>query len=305
VGDFKMGSILVTGGAGFIGSHLAERLLNEGYNVIIIDNLSRGNLNNLLNVRESVKFIKGDIRDYNLMNDLIKNSEVIFHLASLSRVISCIKDPELCFKVNVEGTEIIARLASKHGKKLIFSSSREVYGTAKYIPVDEDHPLNPENPYGASKVAAESIIKAYSKCYGLNYIILRLTNVYGPRDFDRVIPIFIKNAQEGKDLIVYGADKVLDFIYIDDVINAFVKSIEVDEGYILNIGSNTGTSLLELAKLVKKITGGKGNILIKDKRKGEVDKFVADIKKAKEVLKWKPTVELEEGIKRIVKGTYG
>jgi UDP-glucose 4-epimerase len=267
--------------------------------------LSRGNLNNLLNVRESVKFIKGGIRDYNLMNDLIKNSEVIFHLASLSRVISCIKDPELCFKVNVEGTEIIARLASKHGKKLIFSSSREVYGTAKYIPVDEDHPLNPENPYGASKVAAESIIKAYSKCYGLNYIILRLTNVYGPRDFDRVIPIFIKNAQEGKDLIVYGADKVLDFIYIDDVINAFVKSIEVDEGYILNIGSNTGTSLLELAKLVKKITGGKGNILIKDKRKGEVDKFVADIKKAKEVLKWKPTVELEEGIKRIVKGTYG
>jgi UDP-glucose 4-epimerase len=132
-----------------------------------------------------------------------------------------------------------------------------------------------------------------------------LTNVYGPRDFDRVIPIFIKNAQEGKDLIVYGADKVLDFIYIDDVINAFVKSIEVDEAYILNIGSNTGTSLLELAKLVKKITGGKGNILIKDKRKGEVDKFVADIKKAKEVLKWKPTVELEEGIKRIVKGTYG
>jgi UDP-glucose 4-epimerase len=167
--------------------------------------------------------------------------------------------------------------------------------------VDESHPLNPENPYGASKVAAEGIIRAYSKCYGLNYTILRLTNVYGPRDFDRVIPTFIKSAQEGKDLIVYGADKVLDFIYIDDVVNAFINSIEIDENHVLNIGSGIGTSILELAKLVKKITGGNGNILVKEKRKGEVDKFIASIEKAKEVLKWKPTVELEEGIRHTVK----
>jgi UDP-glucose 4-epimerase len=300
VGGFKVGSILVTGGAGFIGSHLAEKLINEGYNVIIIDNLSRGNLNNLLNVRESVKFIKGDIRDYNLMNDLIKNSEVIFHLASLSRVIPCIKDPELCFKVNVEGTEIIARLSSKYGKKLIFSSSREVYGTAKYIPVDEDHPLNPENSYGISKVYAEKIIETYAKNYKLSYVILRLSNVYGERDFDRVIPIFIENALNNKSLIVYGVDKLLDFIYIDDVVNALVKSMYVNENYILNIGSGVGTRILELAELIKRTVNRNVNIVIKEKRKGEVDKFVANIDRAKKILKWTPKISLENGLKHMI-----
>ena len=296
-----MGYVLVTGGAGFVGSHLVERLVKEGYRVILVDNLLRGNMSNLPRLLKDAEFVEGDIRNYELMDGIIRKVDTVIHLAALSRVMPSIENPELCFENNVKGTEIIARLCSKYNRKLIFSSSREVYGTAKYLPVDESHPLNPENPYGASKVAAESIIRAYSKCYGLNYTILRLTNVYGPRDFGRVIPIFIKDAQEGKDLIVYGADKVLDFIYIDDVVNAFINSIEIDEGHVLNIGSGIGASIFELAKLVKKITGGNGNILVKQKRKGEVDKFIANIEKAKEVLKWKPTVELEEGIRRTVK----
>jgi UDP-glucose 4-epimerase len=301
VGVFEMGSILVTGGAGFIGSHLVERLVKEGYRVYLLDNLLRGNMNNLSRVLKDVEFVEGDIRNYELMDGIVRKVDVVIHLAALSRVMPSIENPELCFENNVKGTEIVARLCSKYNRKLIFSSSREVYGTAKYLPVDESHPLNPENPYGASKVAAESIIRAYSKCYGLNYTILRLTNVYGPRDFGRVIPIFIKDAQEGKDLIVYGADKVLDFIYVDDVVNAFINSIEIDEDHVLNIGSGIGTSILELAKLVKKITGGNGIILVKEKRKGEVDKFIANIEKAKGVLKWKPTVELEEGIRHTAK----
>lgn len=296
-----MGSILVTGGAGFVGSHLVERLVKEGYRVYLLDNLLRGNMNNLSRVLKDVEFVEGDIRNYELMDGIVRKVDVVIHLAALSRVMPSIENPELCFENNVKGTEIVARLCSKYNRKLIFSSSREVYGTAKYLPVDESHPLNPENPYGASKVAAESIIRAYSKCYGLNYTILRLTNVYGPRDFGRVIPIFIKDAQEGKDLIVYGADKVLDFIYVDDVVNAFINSIEIDEDHVLNIGSGIGTSILELAKLVKKITGGNGIILVKEKRKGEVDKFIANIEKAKGVLKWKPTVELEEGIRHTAK----
>jgi len=298
---FEVGYVLVTGGAGFVGSHLVERLVKEGYRVILVDNLLRGNMSNLPRLLKDAEFVEGDIRNYELMDGIIRKVDTVIHLAALSRVMPSIENPELCFENNVKGTEIIARLCSKYNRKLIFSSSREVYGTAKYLPVDESHPLNPENPYGASKVAAESIIRAYSKCYGLNYTILRLTNVYGSRDFDRVIPTFIKDAQEGKDLIVYGADKVLDFIYIDDVVNAFINSIEIDEDHVLNIGSGIGTSILELAKLVKKITGGNGNILVKEKRKGEVDKFIANIEKAKEVLKWKPTVGLEEGIRRTVK----
>jgi len=296
-----MGSILVTGGAGFIGSHLVERLVEEGYSVIVVDNLLRGTLNNLSNVLDRVKFVKGDIGNYELMEELIKNSEVIFHLASFSRVIPSIENPELCFKINVEGTEIIARLCSKYHGKLIFSSSREVYGTPKYLPVDESHPLNPENPYGASKVSGEKIIEAYAKSYGLNYVNLRLANVYGPRDFDRVIPIFIENALKGKDLIVYGADKILDFVYIDDVINAFIAAMDSNENQTLNIGSCVGVSIVELANLIKKVTGKEVGIIIKEKRKGEVDKFITDIRRAREALNWEPRINLEEGLRRTVK----
>jgi UDP-glucose 4-epimerase len=297
----KMGSVLVTGGAGFIGSHLVEKLVEEGYSVIVVDNLLRGKLNNLSNILDRIEFVKGDIRNYALMEKLIKNSEVIFHLASLSRVIPSIENPELCFKINVEGTEIIARLCSKHHKKLIFSSSREVYGAPKYLPVDEAHPLNPENPYGASKVSGEKIIEAYAKNYGLSYAILRLANVYGSRDFDRVIPIFIKNSLEEKDLVVYGVNKILDFVYIDDVINAFISAMNSNVNQTLNIGAGVGVSIIELANLVKRITGKEVKIIVKEKRKGEVDKFIADIKRAKEVLNWEPKINLEEGLRRIVK----
>jgi UDP-glucose 4-epimerase len=296
-----MGSVLVTGGAGFIGSHLVEKLVEKGYSVIVVDNLLRGKLNNLSNVLDKIKFVKGDIRNYELMEELVKNSEVVFHLASLSKVIPSIENPKLCFKINVEGTEIIARLCSKYHKKLIFSSSREVYGAPKYLPVDEAHPLNPENPYGASKVSGEKIIEAYTKSYGLSYVTLRLTNVYGSRDFDRVIPIFIKNALKEIDLVVYGVNKILDFVYIDDVINAFTAAMDFNENQTLNIGSSVGVSLIELVNLIKKITSKEVKIIVKEKRKGEVDKFIADIKRAKEVLNWEPKINLEEGLRRVVK----
>ena len=297
----KMGSILVTGGAGFIGSHLVEKLVEKGYSVIAVDNLLRGKLNNLSNVLDKIKFVKGDIRSYKLMEELVKNSEIVFHLASLSRVIPSIENPKLCFKNNVEGTEIVARLCSEYHKKLIFSSSREVYGAPKYLPVDEAHPLNPENPYGASKVSGEKIIEAYAKSYGLNYVTLRLTNVYGSRDFDRVIPIFIKNALKEEDLVVYGVNKILDFVYIDDIINAFTAAMDSNENQTLNIGSGVGVSITELVNLIKKVTRREVKITVKEKRKGEIDKFIADIKRAKEVLNWEPKINLEEGLRLIVR----
>jgi len=296
-----MGSILVTGGAGFIGSHLVEKLVEKGYSVIAVDNLLRGKLNNLSNVLDKIKFVKGDIRSYKLMEELVKNSEIVFHLASLSRVIPSIENPKLCFKNNVEGTEIVARLCSEYHKKLIFSSSREVYGAPKYLPVDEAHPLNPENPYGASKVSGEKIIEAYAKSYGLNYVTLRLTNVYGSRDFDRVIPIFIKNALKEEDLVVYGVNKILDFVYIDDIINAFTAAMDSNENQTLNIGSGVGVSITELVNLIKKVTRREVKITVKEKRKGEIDKFIADIKRAKEVLNWEPKINLEEGLRLIVR----
>jgi len=296
-----MGRILVTGGAGFIGSHLTKRLIEKGYDVIVLDNLSRGKVDNISQVMQTIDFIKGDIRDYELIDRLIKNIDVVIHLAALSRVQPSIENPELCFDINVKGTEIIARICSKYNKKLIFASSREVYGTPKYLPVDEGHSLNPENPYGTSKVAAESIIRAYSKCYGLEYIILRLANVYGPRDFDRVIPIFINKALKNEKLVVYGKDKILDFIYISDVVSAFIKALEINErNLILNVGSGIGTKLIDLAELIKNIVSSNSRIIIKETRNGEVEEFIADISKIRSILKWYPEIDLSNGIRHSI-----
>jgi len=296
-----VGYVLVTGGAGFIGSHLVERLVKEGYRVYLLDNLLRGNMNNLPRLLKDVEFVEGDIRNYELMDGIVRKVDTVIHLAALSRVMPSIENPELCFENNVKGTEIVARLCSKYNRKLIFSSSREVYGTAKYLPVDESHPLNPENPYGASKVAAESIIKAYSKCYGLSYTILRLTNVYGPRDFDRVIPTFIEKSVKNENLIVYSEEKLMDFIYISDVVEAFIKALNANEmNLTLNIGSGVGTKILELAKLIQDMVGGRGEIIIKKARKGEVERFISDIKKAREVLRWEPKTALKDGIKELL-----
>lgn len=296
-----MGCVLVTGGAGFIGSHLVERLVKEGYKVIVVDNLLRGSIGNLSRIIKAVQFVKCDVRNHEIMNGIIKKADVVIHLAALSRVMPSIESPEQCFENNIKGTEIVARLCSKYNRKLIFSSSREVYGTAKYLPVDESHPLNPENPYGASKVAAEYIIRTYSKCYGLSYTILRLTNVYGPRDFDRVIPTFIEKSAKNENLIVYGEEKLMDFIYISDVVEAFIKALNANETNLtLNIGSGVGTKILELAKLIRDMVGGHGEIIIKEARKGEVERFVSDIKKAREVLKWEPKTALKDGIKELL-----
>lgn len=296
-----MGSVLITGGAGFIGSHLTERLVEEGCSIIVVDNLSRGNLGNLSGILNKIEFVKKDITDYDSMRELVKDSDIIFHFASLSRVMPSIENPELCFRVNAQGTEVIARLCSKYNKRLIFSSSREVYGTARYIPVDENHLLHPENPYGASKVCGEKIIEAYAKCYGLNYAILRLTNVYGERDFDRVIPTFIEKALKNEDLVVYGGEQILDFIHINDVIRAFLKAFEIGDNIVFNIGSGEGVKIIELAKIIKELAKSKSEIVIKEKRKGEVQRFVANAEEAKRFFGWALEIGLREGVSRLLK----
>ena len=297
-----MNWILVTGGAGFIGSHLVEKLIKDGYDIEVIDNLSRGKIENLNSVINGITFIQGDITNFDLMRDIVRKVDAVYHLAALSRVIPSIQDPELCFKSNVAGTEIIARLCAKYKKKLIFSSSREVYGDAKYIPVDEKHPLNPKNPYGASKVADEKIIEAYSKCYGLDFVILRLGNVYGERDFERVVPLFIDKCLKGDDLIVYGGNQVLDFVYISDVIDALLKAADMsNDNDKFNVCSEVGVKIIELAKHIKGLINTNSQVLINNPRKGEVEEFIADISRIKNSLGWRPKTTLEEGLNDTIK----
>lgn len=292
--------ILITGGAGFIGSHLAIALVNGGYRVSIIDDLSRGKYENLKSIHNKINFIKGELSEHSQLDDLIRASDIVFHLAALSRVIPSITNPELCFQSNVEGTEIVSRLCMLYNKRLIFSSSREVYGSAQYIPVDEKHALRPENPYGAYKLIGERIIESYSKYYGLRYAILRLANVYGNGDFDRVIPTFIENIRNNKDIIIYGGNQTLDFVYITDVIDAFLKVLTVQDNFTVNIGSGKGTSILELAGIIKKIMNDRGIIDVQDKRAGEVEMFISDISHCYDVLYWKPETSIIEGIKKMV-----
>lgn len=295
-----MGRILITGGAGFIGSHLAERLFADGHEIIVFDDLSRGNLENLSKISNGIRFVNGDIANYAPLSELVKDSDVTFHLASLSRVIPSIKNPEKCFTTNINGVEIIARLCSKYNKKLIFSSSREVYGTAEYVPVDEAHPLNPENPYGVSKVCGEKIIDIYSKCYGLDYTILRLANVYGERDFERIIPVFLEKALKNKVLFVYGGQQILDFVHVDDVVEAFVKALDsINE--IFNVGSGEGLTVIDLANEIKKITNSMSKIVFQEKRKGEVERFIANIEHAHKALNWTPKLKLRPGLLRLLR----
>ena len=291
---------LICGGAGFIGSYLVEKLVKDGYDIVVIDNLSRGKIEHLNSVISDITFIQDDITNFDLIKDSVRQVDVVYHLAALSRVIPSIQNPELCFKSNVTGTEIIARLCAKYKKKLIFSSSREVYGDAEYIPVDEKHPLNPKNPYGASKVAGEKIIEAYNKCYGLDFVILRLGNVYGERDFERVIPLYIDKCLKRDDLIVYGGNQVLDFVFISDVIDVLLKAVDISND-TFNVGSGVGVKIIELAKHIKGLINTNSQILIKKSRKGEVEEFIADISKIKNSLGWRPKTTLEEGLNDTIK----
>jgi UDP-glucose 4-epimerase len=224
--------ILITGGAGFIGHHLANRLA-EHHTVVVYDNLYTGDSRRL---NSNIEFVKGDLMDLTHLSKASRDVDVIYHLAAISRVLESVKHVEV---------------AREHECKIIYASSREVYGDAQYLPVDEEHPLNPKNPYGASKLAAEHIIRAMATTYDMRYAIIRLANVYGKGDFSRVIPTFLHNIKEGKDLVIYGSSsKIIDFIHINDMVDALIACLDVDE-QILNIGSGIGTTLRELADIFK------------------------------------------------------
>jgi len=285
--------ILITGGAGFIGKYLANKLCLEN-EVTIIDNFYR---KNNIKLREKVKVIEQDITEN--FEELISQNDIIYHLAAISQVMTSIKEPELTYKVNIEATKNIVASCSKHNKKLIFASSREVYGTQDKLPVKINTELNPENPYAASKLAGEALIKSYGKTYDLDYNIVRMSNVYGDGDSGRVIPNFINMFKNNQDVELYGSEKIIDFLYIEDTINALEK-LKDKSGLTLNLGSGTQTNLVELANLIKELTNSNSKINIAGERKGEVGKFCADISETKEKLKWEPKTSLRNGLSKII-----
>jgi len=275
--------ILVTGGAGFIGSHLVERLIASGHGPVrVLDNFHRGRKENLASCWDRIEFLQGDIRDLQFLRGAMKDVEVVFHLAAQSNVLGAVHDIEYSFSTNVIGTFNLLHAARDAGaRRMVFTSSREVYGDADQLPVQESAPLRPKNAYGASKGAGEAYCQAFGND-GLETVILRLANVYGPRDQDRVIPLFIENALEGKPLTINGGDQVVDVVWIEMVVDALVRAGfgEHIKGPV-NVASGKGTTIHELATRVLKQTSTQVPLQYVPRNPAEVMGFVADMNRAK------------------------
>ncbi len=275
-----MTKALITGGAGFIGSHLVTRLAEFGYDIVVLDNLKRGTVDAIARHLRSgaATFIEGDIRDRATIMSAAEGCDLIFHLAAQSNVMGALDDPDYSFTTNAFGTYNVLTCAVELGvARVVFTSSREVYGEPQYTPVDEEHPLGAKNPYGASKVAGEAYCRTFANCHDIDVAIVRLANVYGHGDSGRVIPLWLSEAIGGHDLRVYGGNQVLDFVWIDTVVTALVHAAEHGLAAPTNIGSGVGTSILELGQRIIEIAASNGNLNREPARGAEVTCFVADV----------------------------
>lgn len=277
--------ILVTGGAGFIGGNLVNRLASMGAGeIVVLDNLHRGFSRDTLPAEAD--FRRADIRDPATLASAVKGCEIVFHLAAQSNVMGAIADSDYSFSTNVVGTFNMLQSAAAAGvKRLVFPSSREVYGDPRHIPVPETAPLGAKNAYGASKIAGEVYCRLAAQ-QGLETVVLRLANVYGPGDRDRVIPLFAAAASTGLPITVFGRQKILDFVWIDVVVDALIKT--AFGIYIrgpVNIGSGKGTTILDLARRMVDLSRSDSAIEVVEEREQEVGRYVADITRAKRLLK--------------------
>ena len=304
-----MGStrVLVTGGAGFIGSHLVDRLIKEGFEVTVLDNLSTGKMENLRGHLESgsVRLVKADILDREAVKQALKDAEAVFHLAAITSVPYSIKHPDVTRKVNVEGTRILLDAClDENVERFIYVSSCAVYGEPEYLPIDERHPARPVSPYAESKLEAERLCREFQKAYGLKTTIVRPFNVYGPRMrsgmYGGVIARFIERLRSNKPPIIYGdGTQTRDFVHVWDVVNALMLTLNSQKaiGEIFNVASGVATSIGQLAKLVMELSGVDGlKPLYRPAREGDIKHSCADVGKAKARLGYEPKISLREGV---------
>ena len=294
---------IVTGGAGFIGSHLTKFLINNGHDVIVIDDLSRGSMNNLHDIKNKIDFRQLDISNYNSIQNVTQNVDGIFHQAALGSVPQSFQEPKEYYKVIAIGTENILKLAKKLDCKVVYASSSSIYGNQTKFPISEDAEKTPLNPYGESKLQAEKFAQKYAQD-NVKVIGLRYFNVFGigqNPNYAGVIPKFIERLLEHKPPIIEGdGTQVRNFVYIDDVVRAnwmaFVSS--VDHAF-LNIATGITTSVNDLAKIMINLAGQKLEPEYVDSRPGDIKKSQADTSLAKKLIGWEPKISLEEGLKAI------
>ena len=294
---------VVTGGAGFIGSHIAKFLVKNNHEVLIIDNLIRGTLNNITEIKDDVEFHKVDISNYNEIDAVVDSVDGIFHEAALASVPQSFKEPERYQEVNAIGSENIFKLGKKHNAKIVFASTSSVYGDQTKFPVNENAQTNPLNPYGQSKLEAEKFASKYATD-GLKVIGLRYFNVFGigqNPEYAGVIPKFIERILQNKPPIIEGdGNNIRSFTFVDDVVQANILAFQSNVNHeFINIASEDMTSINELAEKMIKMSGLNLKPIYDEPRKGDIKKSNADISKAKELLKWNTKITLEEGLKKI------
>jgi UDP-glucose 4-epimerase len=304
-----MKKAIITGGAGFIGSHLSEELSKRGYQLVIVDNLSTGKKDNIAAIidKKNVAFIKGSITDLPLLQKACKNADYVFHLAAAVSVPKSIKNPQESHEVNVTGTlNVLIAARDNKVKKVVNASSCAIYGDAPGLPKKEDMPVNPLSPYAVTKLAAEEYCQIFQQVYHLPTVSLRYFNIFGPRqnpdsEYSAAIPKFIKLKLQGKTVEVYGDGKATrDYVFVSDAVNAFILAVESDASGIYNIGSGKSTTVNELVELISRLTGNNTPPIYGPPRPGDILHSLGDASKAR-TFGYSPGYSLEAGLKETIR----
>ena len=293
---------LVTGGAGFIGSHLVDALLTKGDDIIVLDNFSTGRPENLSHVEDQVELIESDLSLYGTWTNHFKGVDRVFHLAALADIVPSIENPETYYQANVTGTFNVMKACKEFNVgKVVYPASSTCYGIPDIVPTPESAEIRPQYPYALTKFLGEQIVMHWSNVYGVPSVSTRLFNVYGPRSrtsgtYGAVFGVFLAQKLSKKPFTVVGdGTQTRDFTYVEDVTSALLTASESTlEGEIINIGSDNTYSVNRVVELLE------GEVVYIPKRPGEPDCTWADISKAKKLLKWSPTVSIEQGIKNLL-----
>ena len=304
-----MAACLVTGGAGFIGSHLVDALVAAGHEVRVLDNLSTGSAANLAAVRHRIEFVQGDITDLGVVREATRGVEVVFHQAALPSVARSVADPLASHEVNATGTLRLLQAARQSGvRRFVYASSSSVYGDTPALPKREDLATNPLSPYAVSKLAGEHYCRVFTRLFGLETVSLRYFNVFGPRqdptsEYAAVVPKFIAAMSRGEAPEIHGdGTQSRDFTYVANVVDANLRAAYAPGvgGEVLNVACGRRASLLDLVATLNDILGTTIEARFGEPRPGDVKHSLADISRARSLLAYEPRVQLEEGLARAV-----
>lgn len=302
-------TVLVTGGAGFIGSHVVEHALAKGFRVRVLDNLSTGSEANLAHLKGDVTLHRADVRDTESLGSVFEGVDTVFHLAAFISVPGSVADPRTADAINIGGTLNVLLAARDTGvRRVVFSSSAAVYGEPQELPLTESALTKPGSPYGLEKLYGEHMCRLFTELYGLETVSLRYFNVYGPRqnpasEYAAVVPKFIQAMLSGKRAIIYGdGQQTRDFLFVEEVARANLLAADAPGavGHALNVASGAGISVEELHRVIQGLVGHKLDAVHADPRPGDIRHSVASVRLAEQLLGFRASVSLEEGLTRTV-----